>query len=39
MMFQTKETLIRPDWKVVGRFVGIGLGAIGVLVLLEKVVL
>jgi hypothetical protein len=38
MIFQTKETLIRPDWNVVARIVGVGLGAIVLLVLLAKVI-
>jgi hypothetical protein len=38
MIFQTKETLIRPDWNVVARIVGVGLGAIAMLVLLTKVI-
>ena len=37
MIFQTKDTLIRPDWKVVAPLVCVGLGAVMMWILIAKV--
>ena len=36
-MFHTKDTVIRPNWKVVAPLVGVGLGALVLWMIFEKV--